>query len=386
LVELLVVIAIIGMLIALLLPAVQFAREAMRRMQCRNNLKQLTLTVHSFHDTYGRFPAQSYDPIVNSRKVWRGGFMPLLLPYMEQQALHDAIMEEHPDPSVPADDAWAKNVHARPAGYVAINALLCPSDSAGRAGFSIDHAEAPTNYRGCRGDLTGDDSNYWVSWTGADGRNYYREGCEGVLHRSWLRTGKYVGGFGIVTSGTSNSIAFSEGLIDNRRGGGATGGTYRDMVAFVDFNCRYDGVPLDCLIIKGRRGEFLNPQQETFKCLGLHAWDHHPVNNAFHSLLPPNSPTCAGDTLTWHANIRISASSNHTGGVNVSFLDGSVRFVSDSIETEDLHRSVTTQKSETDAVRWLPPSHPYDDVGNFSYGVWAELGAINSNSSSASFP
>jgi hypothetical protein len=85
LVELLVVIAIIGVLIALLLPAVQAAREAARRMQCTNNLKQMGLGVHNFHDTQGGLP-----PAVICQ--WRMSLFPLLYPYIEQQPLWDKML------------------------------------------------------------------------------------------------------------------------------------------------------------------------------------------------------------------------------------------------------------------------------------------------------
>ena len=84
LVELLVVIAIIGMLIALLLPAVQAAREAARRMQCSNHLKQLGLAVHNFHDTQNGAPPSHIEE-------WRVGFFGFLFPFMEQNALYDII-------------------------------------------------------------------------------------------------------------------------------------------------------------------------------------------------------------------------------------------------------------------------------------------------------
>src|SRR3954463_14081363 len=97
LVELLVVIAIIGVLVALLLPAVQAAREAARRSQCTNNVKQVVLACHNFHDTYGTVPnIVSYAPIQGTAAapgVFGNGwaFIPFLLPYVEQKPLFDSI-------------------------------------------------------------------------------------------------------------------------------------------------------------------------------------------------------------------------------------------------------------------------------------------------------
>src|SRR3954447_15007821 len=93
LIELLVVIAIIGVLIALLLPAVQAAREAARRAQCTNNLKQIALAMHNYHDTVGSFPPGGIsggDP----NGWWSGGWWPwtvFILPAMEQGTLYNAI-------------------------------------------------------------------------------------------------------------------------------------------------------------------------------------------------------------------------------------------------------------------------------------------------------
>ncbi|EAQ81422.1 DUF1559 domain-containing protein [Blastopirellula marina] len=100
LVELLVVIAIIGVLIALLLPAVQQAREAARRMQCTNHLKQLALALHNYHDTFGAFPAISYDHEVNGgdetrHASWSWGTM--ILPQIEQTAAYDILSPSKPD-------------------------------------------------------------------------------------------------------------------------------------------------------------------------------------------------------------------------------------------------------------------------------------------------
>lgn len=91
LVELLVVIAVIGILVALLLPAVQAAREAARRMSCSNNLKQIGLGLHNYHDTYRVLP-YGWD---NRGRLWSA----LLLPYVEQRTLHDTLLPQESGPA-----------------------------------------------------------------------------------------------------------------------------------------------------------------------------------------------------------------------------------------------------------------------------------------------
>jgi prepilin-type N-terminal cleavage/methylation domain-containing protein/prepilin-type processing-associated H-X9-DG protein len=125
LVELLVVIAIIGILVALLLPAVQSAREAARRMQCSNNLKQLGIALHSYHGVYNRFPLgasqsdQQWSQITNDH---HGSFLIGLLPFFEQQTIHDAC-DFTTDTAYNSVMPGGQKVHE-----VWLAALLCPSD------------------------------------------------------------------------------------------------------------------------------------------------------------------------------------------------------------------------------------------------------------------
>jgi len=365
LVELLVVIAIIGMLIALLLPAVQYAREAARRTQCLNNVRQLALALQSFHTSNERFPAASFDRLATSQGITRSGLFPLLLPYIEQQNRYGMMME-----------GYSGDVCANTASNVALAALLCPTDSAGRARFVDVRRVTGTyydgswyhsfsNYRACRGDLVGAD--FYIDDDG--------ERIPLNMPRSWARAAEYVGNFQLVTSGLTNTIAFSEGLIGLDSGGD----TYRDTVAW-GIPSHFSRPPIDCLNVRGGNGLF-NPPTQSSRAgndwLGRHIWDDVPRQYAFYTLLPPNSPSCANTSDF----VLISASSSHAGGVNVAFLDTNSRFITDAINANNnpLSRAVSVD-DPTDFTQ-PPPDYPRDGRGVFSYGIWAELGAVNSRES-----
>ncbi|MHB8864911.1 MAG: DUF1559 family PulG-like putative transporter [Pirellulaceae bacterium] len=124
LVELLVVIAVIGVLVALLLPAVQAAREAARRMSCKNNLKQIGLALHLYHDTFSRWPAgwQGYDPVTRVDN-WLGdpgwGWSAAILPYVEQSSVSDGMIRFE----LPIHDPVNQ-----PAREQVLTLFRCPSD------------------------------------------------------------------------------------------------------------------------------------------------------------------------------------------------------------------------------------------------------------------
>ena len=365
LVELLVVIAIIGMLVALLLPAVQAAREAARRMTCNNNLKQITLTLHTFHDVHSRYPASSFDTLTKhhnrpEQHQERYGLFPLLLPFMEQQNLYDLMQ---------SDELYN--------GRYGLSSLLCPSDVAGRT-----NDRPSSNYRACRGDMVGIDfwyeDNQDQNTTNSVNRLYSN------MSRTWARTFRHVGTMGSVTSGQSNSIAFSEGLIGKE----SDGPTYKDTVAL--HAAHYSVAPGGCRGFRGKSGFYAD---ETTNgrggWQGRNIWSRAQGQYGFYALLPPNSPSCASaeaGSEEWKGFSQpvgapftavvdnfalISATSNHPGGVNVSALDGSVRFVTEAINTDRFGRGVTGDSPN-------PPDYPQDATGRFSYGLWAELGAINS--------
>ncbi|RCS49372.1 DUF1559 domain-containing protein [Bremerella cremea] len=132
LVELLVVIAIIGVLISLLLPAVQQAREAARRMQCSNNLKQIGLALHNYHDTYRCFPAAFYrsdNPKLSSRYGPGWGWGTMILPQLEQNSRFDNL----PVSTANASDAASILQYSQPF----IPAFRCPSAPGGNLNESL---------------------------------------------------------------------------------------------------------------------------------------------------------------------------------------------------------------------------------------------------------
>lgn len=141
LVELLVVIAIIGILVALLLPAVQAAREAARRMQCSNNLKQLGLAFQNYHDTHKRFPMNYVN--WQDRPQWKGSHLVRLFPFMEQQPQWDLFANSWN--GNPEDVRLSNGLLLR---ETPIPTLLCPSDSHEPI---INGGRAVTNYAGSMG-------------------------------------------------------------------------------------------------------------------------------------------------------------------------------------------------------------------------------------------
>jgi len=182
LVELLVVIAIIGVLIALLLPAVQQAREAARRMQCSNHLKQIALALHNHHDTFNRFPS-GYNPDSNSGWAW--GTM--LLPFIEQGAMYDQLAPDQ-NPLDPSDADVLALVQTPLAGYI------CPSDSGpvlneDTTPYGSTQKLARSNYLGIMGSQTVDEST--------------DKGTGTMFQKSKIR-------FGDIIDGTTNTFLLGE--------------------------------------------------------------------------------------------------------------------------------------------------------------------------------
>jgi prepilin-type N-terminal cleavage/methylation domain-containing protein len=165
LVELLVVIAIIGILIALLLPAVQAAREAARRSQCTNNMKQVGLALHNYHDVHKTFPPSAIwgSPNIPANELGRlpdpfhHTFTTFILPYMEQTALYDTV-----DFNLPA---WGQSIVG-----TQVDTLRCPSDSGQCKDPSDTSGIAITNYPGTMGFHWWHPTAVGANWNGTGGQ------------------------------------------------------------------------------------------------------------------------------------------------------------------------------------------------------------------------
>lgn len=334
LIELLVVIAIIAVLIALLLPAVQQAREAARRSQCRNNLKQLGLALHNYHDVYNTFPYREGGTLGTANRGtqcnWgRGSGYIGLLPYFDQAPLYNQISGPLTIGSTtyPAfgPGPWSNNYTPWRAR---LQMLLCPSDG-----------------RSIANDQTGDTSYAFSAGdTGLvrGGTSPVTPTTRGVFgDRSSVRIGS-------ITDGASNTILMAERTFPVADGDIGN-------VVFIGASAT---VPNDCRATFNTSTRRYNDPGIAKPRTGKHWADGGATVTGFNTILPPNSPSCSvGDNES--QNGIYSAGSKHTGGVHALMGDGAVRFISENIHTGNLG----IDSLNTD--------------GQSNYGVWGALGSRN---------
>ncbi len=301
LVELLVVIAIIGILIALLLPAVQSAREAARRLQCSNNLKQLGLALHNYHTALQTFPSGG----ISSNGL---SYLVLLLPYLEQRPLYDQF-------SFKAGDYRAANKSEF--SLHAIQGFLCPSGSIVKSQLSVGDPNNVTEHwpMTSAGDNTFTTHYYGVMGplgtnprTGNDYGIAFQEWCGPVATQGVLYRDSHVG-FRDITDGASNTFAVGETAWNGYK-------TYRTWV----------------------RGATLNSKSGT----------------------PVITGVCVGSTknLRLPINAGVNASyfndgvfgSEHPGGTHFLMADGSVHFVSESIDDSVYRATASRNGAERDTA------------------------------------
>jgi prepilin-type N-terminal cleavage/methylation domain-containing protein/prepilin-type processing-associated H-X9-DG protein len=320
LIELLVVIAIIGVLIALLLPAVQAAREAARRAQCINNLKQIGLALHNYHSTHGSFPMGgsrqmcdlAKDPPSYEWNNWSA--QTLLLPYLEQMPLYSATNFDWAplyDPECPHSNSNTTVFNSRVAPF------LCPSDGdAGNVRIN--------SYHGSFGSTT-------YTWTDSSGLF--------ALLTAY--------GMNSIRDGTSSTVAFSEAIVgstntlDNSDKRNSVQGV--NPPAGAEQLNAFNNVSAVMAGLQACNDTWLtSPPGDNFANTRGDRWGWGTTGNAmFNTVVPPNSQQypwsacrfgCAG--CNTDATNYTNATSFHPGGVNVCMADGSVRFIKDSINMQ----------------------------------------------------
>jgi prepilin-type N-terminal cleavage/methylation domain-containing protein/prepilin-type processing-associated H-X9-DG protein len=351
LIELLVVIAIIAVLIALLLPAVQAAREAARRSQCVNNLKQIGLALHNYHQTNDKFP-QGHSQAMNTL-TYSGGYanwtewsaQAEMLPYIEQQAIYNAINFNYCGGynygSLANGTSWT----------TVINAYLCPSDGNAGPGRPGNGTGTPNtnSYRACLGTTT-DYNVYGPTWCTPQPDPFNIMGC-GVYYTTQARsTGMfcYWLSYGIrdCTDGTSNTVAYSESLCGEPSNsprlrnnsatgaGGATGARAYDASIFLlnaGSMATLNNAINQCTTtyLSGNGNSNVNGNRWGWGAMTM---------SMFNTVITPNAKMANWNSCRDNCggcgpddSLFSNAQSNHSGGVNVLFSDGSVRFVKDSV-------------------------------------------------------
>jgi prepilin-type N-terminal cleavage/methylation domain-containing protein len=309
LIELLVVIAIIAILIALLLPAVQQAREAARRTQCKNNLKQLGLALHNYEASHGSFPPGRVGfPMVFSAHA-------SLQPYVDGANLFNAIdFNMAPTFVEPPVQPYSRNVMA---ALTRVPTFLCPSD----LGTVEGNSYAPTNYVVCTG-------------SGANATARYIRKGDGVMMD--VKLGGIVK-FRDVTDGLSNTAAISEQTVGNGYTVGGNGsGSIPASTPPVDAQLQVlnltaaqndtitgtDPSPANCVV--GAAGSWAGIR-------GAKWMNGHFGDTLYNHGLTPNSKAFDCGNNSHNAGLT-AARSRHVGGVHVLRCDGSVVFVSNSVD------------------------------------------------------
>jgi prepilin-type processing-associated H-X9-DG protein len=403
LVELLVVIAIIGALIAILLPAVQAAREAARRMQCTNKEKQLALAIHNYSDAHGAFPmnGDGWGPITGTSRdqMQHVSIWVFTLPFMELEALYEQWMQVYNSGAYTSCSSAPGGTNNYPGRHgfgnvydyppelflQRVQFVTCPSDPNG--GKDIPDARSNNTHRG---------GNYVVSagdwcvkteyWSSAEASN----GAPG-----WTRGAIKGAGLGTpiesITDGTSNTALLSERCVsptatyDNstpvyggyyktnitREEPSGTPGVFSDQSDHVPADTEYTGIastgtfdPSVCLTV--RVGDNIKDSIVVWTAGGTQWYNANTRFTWTNFILGPNAPSCGSRDVRAHGTAIIPPTSYHSGGVNIALCDGSVRFVSDTVHTGN---NLAGQKCLRSAAS--------------PFGVWGALGSRDGGESNA---
>jgi prepilin-type N-terminal cleavage/methylation domain-containing protein len=304
LIELLVVIAIIAILIALLLPAVQQAREAARRTQCKNNLKQWGLALHNYHDTFTIFPYGHQQELYRGQERRRDCWFQRVLPYIEQGNLY-ATYEAYPRVNAYEGEYIHRIRNKSIVGP--ISGGSCPSDpNSPGIGGNGGQTAFQTNYAVSGGVGTGVTIDPTTKIITVTNRNIPNSGIPGtgLFYRNSST------GFRTCTDGSSNTLLMSEGIVKAKASGwgdlgGVWGGAPHGSFAFSTAEVPNTSVP-----------------DRVYSC------------KAVLTTGAPNGAPCENGNAGGLPGRWVFARSYHTGGVQGTMADGSVRFFSENIDRQ----------------------------------------------------
>ncbi len=317
LVELIVAVAIIGTLVSLLLPAVQTTREAARRAQCANNLRQIGLAVMNYESAQGRLPRGDWRVRTETTGVDSlGTWVSLTLPYLDEAALHDEI-----DFTTPFYEPGQRSL-GTPPHHVFFETHRCPSqDRVGLIAWNDAHYGARGSYAANAG-WAGADSGLWMNDTdwrqlGSDGRGHPQNptGVE-FPKPNGRKIRSALSGFGPLL--VNRGIALRQAV---------DGTTHTAMVAEIR---NEDGNDIRGSLHFGGGVMYLHSETP-----------NSPIQDITRLCVNTPEAPCASTELTWRGYHKLSARSAHPGGVNLLLLDGSVRLVGDDFEPS-LWRATST--------------------------------------------
>jgi prepilin-type processing-associated H-X9-DG protein len=351
LVELLVVIAIIGVLIALLLPAVQAAREAARRMTCSNHLKQMGIAMHNYSDTYNSFPTSCTDAFNNhsgQRPGFAWSYAMQILPFVEQGALYETAKSEF---------LLRDGIKSTDTANQYVEYFSCPSSDIA--------------------DTIGTNSRKGISYMACDGDYSFRYINNGPEHARGAFAYRGYIGMESISDGTSNTIMVSERCVarvnnvDNYRVIKETvviDTTAAPTSVSAGGDAFTGAIPYNCTSKKNKSNYTDNTVASGDAANGYPWTSGFTISTHFNTLLPPNSPSCVDKNDIANPMIQ-PPTSYHNGGVNAAICDGSVRFISDTIN------ALTNGVAAADARPKLS--------GESDFGVWGALGTCSGGEASA---
>lgn len=352
LVEILVVIGLIGVIVAILLPAVQAAREAARRMQCGNNLKQIGLGIHNYHSAFKCFPMQSSGTGIEGDIVWylnnkRLSWLVPILPHIEQQALWEQISTAGIFNAVQYNAmgpmTWSLNYTP---WRSTVETYRCPSDPATR----LPHSWGTNNYSACVGDCIMETVYGGISRGGKVENANAKKCLRGIFEP------RHFTNFSNILDGASNTIAVGEIVIDS----GA-----REIISQpARFNESFVDNPKLCYTTNVTlRPKHWDPGVN----LGVDGdrrgrrWqDSLPMYTSVNTVRPPNQESC----LTFDsdgAEGTYTMASRHLGGCHVLFGDGAVKFITESVDAGN------------QSIGNIPRPGSIDGQPS-PYGIWGAMG------------